>query len=84
MHCYIYRSRKKTELYLFLAEENNFDEVPKTIMDSFGEPEKSMELEVTESMKFVRTDAKTLLNNLKQHGFHIQLPPADPHLQIYR
>lgn len=73
--CYIYRSSKKEELYLFLAEEDNFDCVPKEVMQGFGAPKKAMELEVTPDMKMARSKPEEVLANLEERGFHLQMPP---------
>ncbi len=72
---YIYRSSKKDELYLFLAEEDNFDCVPPEVMKGFGAPKKAMELEVKPGMKMARTNPDDVINNLKERGFHLQMPP---------
>jgi len=74
MLCYIYRCSLKTDMYIYLAEEDVFDNVPKEIFNSLGIVEFSMELEITPDTKLAREDTKTVLSNLKEHGFHIQLP----------
>ena len=61
-------------MYIYLAEEDVFDNVPKAIFNSLGIVEFSMELEITPTLKLNREDANTVINNLKQHGFHLQLP----------
>ena len=77
-HCYIYRSKRKDELYLFLAEEEDFDCIPETIRKSLGQLEKAMELDLTPASKLARSNAAEVLKNLKEHGFHIQMPPPNP------
>jgi uncharacterized protein YcgL (UPF0745 family) len=72
---YIYRSSKKEELYLFLAEEDNFECVPEEVMKAFGAPRKAMELEVKAGMKMARSKPEEVLANLKEQGFHLQMPP---------
>ena len=74
MLCYIYRCNLKTDMYIYLAEEDVFDNVPKEIFNSLGIVEFSMELEMTPDTKLAREDTATVLSNLKEHGFHIQLP----------
>ena len=61
-------------MYIYLAEEDVFDNVPKKIYDSLGIIEFSMELDISEATKLAREDVKTVTANLKEHGFHIQLP----------
>ena len=74
MQCYIYRCNLKPDMYIYLAEEDNFEGVPKEIYNTLGIIEFSMELEVTAKTRLAREDTKTVLSNLKEHGFHIQLP----------
>jgi len=77
-HCYIYRSKRKDELYLFLAKEDDFESVPEQLRKSFGVLEKAMELDITPESKLARSDAAEVIANLKERGFHIQMPPPDP------
>jgi len=79
--CHIYRSSKKEELYLFLAKEDDFECVPAEVIKGFGKPQKAMVLELTPETRMARSNAPDVLANLKQHGFHLQLPPA-PHQQV--
>ena len=74
MLCFIYRCNLKPDMYIYLAEEDNFDGMPKEIYDTLGIIEFAMELEITEETRLAREDTKTVLDNLKEHGFHIQLP----------
>ncbi len=66
-------SNVKPDLYIYLAEEDEFDNVPKEIFNSLGIVEFSMELEIKPDTKLAREDTQTVRRNLKEHGFHIQL-----------
>ncbi|MFV2004998.1 MAG: YcgL domain-containing protein, partial [Gammaproteobacteria bacterium] len=61
-------------MYIYLAEEDNFENVPREIYNTLGIVEFSMELEVSPGTRLAREDIATVLNNLKEHGFHLQLP----------
>lgn len=74
MLCFIYRCSLKPDMYIYLAEEDVFDNVPKEIFNSLGIVEFSMELEIKPDTKLAREDIETVLGNLKEHGFHLQLP----------
>jgi uncharacterized protein YcgL (UPF0745 family) len=78
--CYVYRGNRKSELYLFLAEEDNFECVPEAIMKGFGRPTKAMELELTSETKMARSNPADIIAGLKEHGFHLQMPPAQHEL----
>ncbi len=73
MQCYIYRCSLKPDMYIYLAEEDVFDPVPREIFNSLGIVEFSMELEITAKTRLAREDITTIISNLKEHGFHIQL-----------
>jgi uncharacterized protein len=73
MECFIYRCSLKPDMYIYLAEEDVFDCVPKEIFNSLGIVEFSMELDITPDTKLAREDTETVISNLKEHGFHIQL-----------
>lgn len=74
MQCFIYRCSNKPDLYIYLAEEDNFDDVPKEIFNTLGIVEFAMELEITPETRLAREDSQTVLENLQNNGFHIQLP----------
>ncbi len=73
MQCYIYRCNLKPDMYIYLAEEDVFDKVPKEIFNSLGIVEFAMELEIKPDTKLARENTETVIGNLKEHGFHIQL-----------
>lgn len=74
MKSFIYRCSNKPDMYIYLAEEDNFENVPKEIFNSLGIVEFSMELEITNETKLAREDSKIVIDNLNNNGFHIQLP----------
>lgn len=75
MHCYIYKSLKKQELYLYLTKKDDFSDIPKPLLDSFGEMKFVMELEITPKLKLAREDVNKVLVSIKKKGFFVQLPP---------
>ena len=76
--CYIYRCSRKPDMYIYLAEEDDFSTVPKEIFNSLGIITFSMELEISIDKKLAREDSVTVMANLKEHGFHLQLPDQTP------
>ncbi len=71
--CYIYRSDRKMDYYLYLAEKDVFDEVPPELLKAFGEPQFSFEFALTPERSLAKEDATTVYQNLKQQGFHLQI-----------
>jgi uncharacterized protein YcgL (UPF0745 family) len=74
MNCYIYRCSRKEDLYIYLAEKDDFSAVPAEIMRSLGYTTFVMELELTADIKLARENAAAVIKNLQEKGFHLQLP----------
>lgn len=73
MLCYIYRSNRKLDTYLYLAKRDDFDDVPEELLKVFGEPEYSFSFNLTPDRKLAKEDTSQVLDNLKQQGYHLQL-----------
>ena len=74
--CWIYKSSKKDEMYLYLARENDFEAVPEMLMKRFGQARFVMQLELSPDKKLAREDTQQVIHNLLENGFHLQLPPV--------
>lgn len=77
--CWIYRSEKKQEMYLYLAKEDAFESVPQSLMQLFGPPTPVMRLELSPQRRLAREDVTQVMGNLNSQGFHLQMPPLVPH-----
>jgi hypothetical protein len=72
-------------MYLYLATEDGFEEVPRELLDRFGKPEFVLTLKLTQNRKLARAEAATVIAALQQQGYYLQLPPQlDPHLYFKR
>lgn len=78
MDCYIYRCSRKPDMYIYLAEEDDFSTVPKEIFNSLGIVSFAMKLEINSKIKLAKEDSAVVIANLKEHGFHLQLPDQIP------
>ena len=76
MQCFIYKSLKKEELYLYLQKKDDFSEIPEPLFNSLGRIEFVMELEITPDRKLAREDANNVLSSLQDKGFFVQMPPT--------
>jgi uncharacterized protein len=74
--CWIYKSPRKDEMYLYLAREDGFDAVPDALLTQFGKPVFVMEIELHEGRTLAREDVNQVRANLRARGFHLQMPPA--------
>ena len=77
-NCFIYRCSRKPDMYIYLAEKDDFSVVPDTVMNGLGLTEFAMELELGEDSKLAKEDPKQVLDNLEANGFHLQLPDDTP------
>ena len=73
--CWIYKSPKKDEMYLYLGRKDDFEDIPELLLQKFGTPVFVMELELNAGRKLARENAQTVINNLDEQGFHLQMPP---------
>ncbi len=74
MQCFIYRCNLKPDMYVYLAEEGGFDNVPRQIYNTLGIVEFAMELNLSTATKLAKEDTRKVISNLNAHGFHLQLP----------
>ena len=82
VHCDIYRSSKKDEMYLYVARQNAeqahedpFANVPEMLSVAFGRATFVMHLELTETRKLTRVNVLHVMDSLQTKGFFIQVPP---------
>ncbi len=85
MKTYIYKSTKKEELYLYIANKDDFSNVPQALFDSMGkEPQFVMELELSADKPLAREDVTKVMANIESQGFHVQMPPAIQSLMEFK
>ena len=73
MLCHIYRSNRKLDTYLYLADKDDFSSVPSELLKAFGPPEFSFSFDLTRSRKLAKEDAAEVIDNLESRGYHLQL-----------
>ncbi|MCZ6578741.1 MAG: YcgL domain-containing protein [Gammaproteobacteria bacterium] len=73
MLCYIYRSSRKIDTYLYLVDKDDFSILPEDLLKIFGDPEFSFSLVLGKDKKLAMEDAGDVLNNLESQGYHLQL-----------
>ncbi|MDD2800192.1 MAG: YcgL domain-containing protein [Methylobacter sp.] len=77
MFCYIYKSLKKEQLYLYIDSKDDFSKVPEALFNSFGKLEFVMELELHPERKLAKEDVLKVISSLDEKGFFVQLPPTN-------
>lgn len=76
MQVFVYHSLKKNGYYLYVAEENNFESVPKNLLQALGNLEAALNFELTPERKLASENPQTVIQNLEQSGYHLQI--TDP------
>jgi uncharacterized protein YcgL (UPF0745 family) len=73
MLVHIYRSNRKPDTYLYLADKDDYSMVPETLMTIFGEPEFSFSFELSAQKKLIKEETSVVLENLEAQAYHLQL-----------
>lgn len=77
MQCYIYKSSKKQNLYLYIRNKDDFSSVPEALFNSLGKLELIIELELTPERKLAKEDPIKVIASLNEKGYFLQLPATD-------
>ena len=75
MICYIYRSQRKADMYLYVIKKDDFSAVPQELIAAFGQPEFSMVINLDKRDKLARVDINNVREQLDGDGFYLQMPP---------
>ena len=76
--CRVFRSSRKAETYLYLAQDRAFDDLPPELRRTFGEPVFVMQLKLSAERRLARVDVRSVLEQLETNGFFLQMPPELP------
>lgn len=82
MLCFIYKSLKKDELYLYLDKKDDFSSIPEALFKSLGRLQFVMELQLSPERKLAREDVSKVISSLQNKGFFVQMPPVMAPLQL--
>jgi uncharacterized protein YcgL (UPF0745 family) len=74
MFCAIYKSTRKQDTYLYLADKDRFSQVPEALLQMLGEPVHVMDLELSPSLKLAQDNVLEVMRSLREQGWFLQLP----------
>ncbi len=77
MKCFVYKSTKKLDTYIYLDQKDKFNNVPDSLLKLFGKPQFALEFELTEDRKLAMVDAKQVVQSLQSQGYYLQMPPQN-------
>ena len=74
--CDVYKSAKKAEVYLYVDHGEGLERVPESLILQMADPEFCFSFELTPARKLAREDSASVIKNLKEQGYHLQMPPV--------
>ena len=77
--CDVYKSVDKENYYLYVPADEGLERVPEALLQQLGKVEIALSLELTEDKSLAKEDPRVVMANLKEQGYHLQLPPAVHH-----
>jgi uncharacterized protein YcgL (UPF0745 family) len=76
MQCFIYKSSRKEELYVYLDKRDDFSSLPDALKQNLGQLIFVMELQLSPERKLAREDVAKVMDNIRNKGFFVQMPPT--------
>ena len=73
--CDVYKTHKKDELYLYVAQKDGLSRLPDELRDLFPSPVKALTIILTPDKKLGRAVAQDVLDSIDEKGFYLQMPP---------
>ncbi|APZ44351.1 YcgL domain-containing protein [Acidihalobacter ferrooxydans] len=77
MKCFVYRSERRADTYLYLPRADDFSTVPEALMRVFGKASLALEFELTPARKLAQAEPRQVMESLREQGFYLQMPPAN-------
>lgn len=78
----VYKTKKKSGMYLYVKEKGKFDDVPDALMNQFGQPELVMLLALDKRERLAGVDKARLIKALEEDGYYLQMPPKEEDLLV--
>lgn len=66
--CWVYKGRRKEGIYLYLATEDGFKDLPEALRTGFGDPRFVMGLGLHPGSRLARGDVRRVIENLRDRG----------------
>ena len=71
----VFRSSRETGCYLYVDKKEGMTRVPSALLERFGKPETAMTLMLEPTRKLASANAAIVLDNIRDQGFYLQMPP---------
>lgn len=76
INCNVYRCSKKDEMYLYVRDNMDIDELPANLTAVLGSLTHVMDLSLTPERSLAREDVAAVMTALADKGYFVQLPPT--------
>ncbi len=77
MRTWVYKSNRKENTYLYVDRENDFDNIPKALIDLLGDLSLVIEIVLEPDRKLAQADPVEVMSQLQIQGYFLQMPPGD-------
>ena len=74
MLCFVYKSLKKSDAYLYVSQKDDFTTVPDALMAMLGTLEFVMDVNLNTRVSLAQCDIRQVREQLQRQGFYLQLP----------
>lgn len=76
MQCFVYKSLRKPDTYVYLRQADEFEVLPGPIAKLLGTLAFVIEIELSSQRKLARENVDAVMVNLDSQGYHLQWPPV--------
>ena len=84
MKCAVYKGSRKPDAYLYIQCEGDFSQVPESLLGLMGPLQLVISFDLTTDSTLAQAPVKEVLEQLRDRGFYLQLPPSDSELPTLR
>ncbi len=81
MQCYIYRSSKKLDTYLYIPDKAKLDALPDGLDKLLGHLDFVMQLDLNKIKRLENADIEEVKKRLLEDEFYLQLP-REQHIEV--
>lgn len=76
LFCSIYKSPRKSEMYLYVERMAGLKDLPTPLLEQFGPPRHITDLILSPQRPLARVCVKQVMEKISEQGFYLQMPPA--------
>lgn len=74
MQCYVYRSERKNDTYVYMKASVETTELPESVTQFMGDLTKVLEVDLSKK-KLANANVEQVMAAIETQGFYLQLPP---------